>query len=116
METNKIRTTMSDEENSTTTTLSASGLTATSAPVVEKEPVLLIADCDEDLIDLQIKQAHIIPRIRKRAERLANKIANKCNATNTHDLDQELKELQSILDDLQHLKIVVTYTGKDQPK
>lgn len=115
VETNEalINATVSDESKTTTVALSSDGLAVTSAPVIKKEPVLLIADCDEDVIDLQIKQAHIIPRIRKRAERLANKIANKCDAMNTHDLDQELKELQSILNDLQHLKIVVTYTGKD---
>ena len=83
-----------------------------------EEPSLLIKDCDMKRIDGNISISHIeeIPKIRKKAEALADKIKTKVDGLGTHELDEEIKELQSILDELQHFGIVLSFSVNHSAK
>lgn len=77
-----------------------------------EEPSLLVKDCDMRQIDGNISITHIeeIPRIRKKAESLGKRLKTKAEEIGTHELDEEIKELQSILDELQHFGIVLSFS------
>ena len=83
-----------------------------------EEPSLLIKDCDMKRIDGNISISHIeeIPKIRKKAEALADKIKTKVDGLGTHELDEEIKELQSILDDLQQFGVVLSFSVNHSTK
>lgn len=83
-----------------------------------EEPSLLIKDCDMKRIDgkFSINQIEVIPKIRKKAEALADKLKTKVDELGTHELDEEIKELQSILDDLQRFGIMLSFSVNHSTK
>ena len=83
-----------------------------------EEPAVFVKDSDYKVIDLNLHISHIeeIPKIRKKAEELADKLRAKVNELETHELDEEIKELQSILDELQHFGIVLSFSVNHSTK
>lgn len=66
-------------------------------------------------MDIHIGRMEMMPKIRARAEKLADRISKKAKELKTHDMDEEIKELQSILDDLQHFQIVISAYSTKKP-
>lgn len=83
-----------------------------------EEPAVFVKDSDYKVIDAKVSISHIeeIPKIRKRAEALADKLMAKVNELSTHEFDEEIKELQSILDELQHFGIVISFSTHQSKK
>ena len=66
-------------------------------------------------MDIHIGRMEMIPKIRAKAGKLADRISKKAKELKTHDMDEEIKELQSILDDLQHFQIVISAYSTKKP-
>lgn len=82
-----------------------------------KTPDVFVEGFDEGStsMDIHIGRMEMIPKIRTKAEKLADRISKKAKELKTHDMDEEIKELQSILDELQHFQIVISTHSTKKP-
>ena len=82
-----------------------------------KTPDVFVEGFDKESIsmDIHIGRMEMMPKIRARAEKLADRISKKAKELKTHDMDEEIKELQSILDDMQHFQIVISAYSAKKP-
>lgn len=82
-----------------------------------KTPDIFVEGFDEERIsmDIHIGRMEMIPKIRSRAEKLADQLSKKAKELETHEMDEEIKELQSILDELQHFQIVISAYSTKKP-
>jgi hypothetical protein len=75
-----------------------------------KEPILFVSEVEEDkLLSCTVENIAYVPKIRKQAEEALASFTKKCDELQIKGMDGEIKKLQSILDELQHLKVTVRF-------